>query len=133
MKVKIGKLPANHSEEQEIKVKIHKHDTWNMDQTLAHIIAPMLRQLKQTNCAAPPVNLEDVPEHLHGGEADFYYERWDWVLDEMIFAFETKTDPSFEDQFFTDEGYDKIGHAKIQKRISNGFNLFGKYYESLWD
>jgi hypothetical protein len=29
--------------------------------------------------------------------------------------------------------YDAEGAKKVQDRISNGFRLFGKYYESLWD
>jgi hypothetical protein len=29
--------------------------------------------------------------------------------------------------------YDAEGAQKIQHRITNGFRLFGKYYEGLWD
>ena len=29
--------------------------------------------------------------------------------------------------------FDKAGHMAYQNRISNGFRLFGKYYEGLWD
>jgi hypothetical protein len=29
--------------------------------------------------------------------------------------------------------FDKDGHKAYQERITNGFRLFGKYYESLWD
>jgi hypothetical protein len=38
----------------------------------------------------------------------------------MLFAFESKRD---------DWDYDMA----YQARISNGFRLFGKYYEGLWD
>lgn len=139
MKVTIGPptssrsyLGDNPTDEQKVDVKIEKHDTWNMDQTLAHIIAPMLRQLKETTHSAPPVELEDVPEHLNDGVTDFYFERWDWVLDEMIFAFDSKIH-DFEEQFFTEEGYDDVGCGKMLDRIANGFRLFGKYYQNLWD
>jgi hypothetical protein len=29
--------------------------------------------------------------------------------------------------------FDREGYMKYQERISNGFRLFGKYYQSLWD
>jgi hypothetical protein len=28
---------------------------------------------------------------------------------------------------------DSEGMARVQARITNGFRLFGKYYEALWD
>ena len=46
---------------QKINVRIDKHDTWSMDHTLAHIILPMLKQLKETKHGAPNVDDEDVP------------------------------------------------------------------------
>jgi len=153
---------------QKIKIHIDRWDTWSMDHTLAYIVLPMLKQLKERKHGAPYVDLKDVPKELHGkkltkkqknnGEVDDkYFERWDWVLDEMIFAFETKVDDGrWEDQFETGE-YDlqwkKLedgnsemvkgpnhtavtdwdGRKAYQDRISNGFRLFGKYYENLWD
>lgn len=29
--------------------------------------------------------------------------------------------------------YDWKGRKKYEERIANGFRLFGKYYQSLWD
>lgn len=130
---------------QKIKVKIDPWDTWGMDETLSHIILPMLKQLKETKHGAPYTDDEDVPENLRSTSTDLetrvdntIFKRWDWILDEMIWAFEQKVDNSSEDKFFTwgnDEitSYDKEGHKKYLDRKSNGFRLFGKYYESLWD
>lgn len=155
-------------------VKIDKWDTWSMDSTLAPIILPMLKQLRGTKHGSPIVDLEDVPEHLRTTGTqdyddqlvfDFYKEdntykddypnihaRWEWVLDEMIWAFEQKANHNSEDQFFdhSECDYDKkpwdrdgnyVSHIKVdwnglkswQKRKENGFRLFGKYYEGLWD
>ena len=154
-------------------VKIDHYDTWGMDHTLAHIILPMLRQLKATKHGSPLVDDEDVPEELKSTTApakenewdidDNHFKRWDWVLDEMIFAFECKLDDSWEDAYRsgeidwkwkvvksdpdtgkallyeTEDGpnntyqCDYDGMKIVQKRISNGFRLFGKYYEGLWD
>ena len=81
MKVNIGTFPNSDSilykmginTEQNISVKINKWDTWNMDVTLAHIIHPMLVQLKETKNSHPPKLTE---------------QEWDSILDDMIFAFE---------------------------------------------
>lgn len=138
--------------EQKIKVHIDRWDTWGMDHTLAHIIVPMLIQLKETKHGAPCVDLEDCPLHLWpengdewykkystNGETDpYFFKRWDWVLDEMIWTFEQKTKDNWEDQYYVWEGT-KLIHSnddarkKHQDRITNGLRLFGKYYESLWD
>jgi hypothetical protein len=154
-----------------IKIQIDRWDTWSMDDTLALIILPMLKQLNETKHGSPWVEDEDVPEELRSTAAapltqeqkdcghtdDNHEKRWQYVLDEMIFAFENKVDGDWEFKFTTGE-YDyqsKIiddeGTAQLiqgpnhtektdwearkayQRRISNGFRLFGKYYEALWD
>jgi hypothetical protein len=101
--------------ERNISVKIDKYDTWSMDNTLAHIILPMLKQLKATTHGAPFVDDEDVPEGigLRSTEAEpkedeydvdsNHFKRWNWALDEMIFAFECKIDDSWQDAFRSGE------------------------------
>ena len=138
-------------------VKIDYYDTWSMDHTLAHIIVPMLKQLKATKHGSPLTDLEDVPEHLHpkvppsaanNYDDDSVHDRWNWVMDEMIWAFEQELDDNDESKFFDHSGVDnsaglntQIGQIKMdregleahQKRKANGFRLFGKYYQGLWD
>ena len=146
-----------------MKVHIDRWDTWSMDHTLGYIVLPMLKQLKETKHGAPFVDNNDVPKELRSDaiEGDIgvtHHLKWDWVIDEMIFAFETKGGSSEdrEDQFHTGEHdiqwkklegghsqmikgpndtskYDLKGAKAYQKRITNGFRLFGKYYENLWD
>ena len=156
-------------------VKIDRWDTWSMDSTLAPIILPMLKQLRDTKQGSPIVDMEDVPPEMRLTSTqewddqsvfEFYNEseviakhdvhtRWAWVLDEMIFAFESYTydwgakyrsgvhDIQFEKM---DGGLSKMvrgpndtyqcdydGLEKEQKRIDNGLRLFGKYYRGLWD
>ena len=94
-------------------VKIDRWDTWSMDQTLSYIILPMLKQLKATTHGAPYVDDEDVPDELKSTSAppkenqydadDNHHKRWDYVLDEMIFAFEHKVDDAWEDAFRSGE------------------------------
>lgn len=149
--------------ERNIKVRIDKYDTWNMDNTLALIILPMLKQLKETKHGSPSVDDEDVPEHMrHGGDDDnWVHYRWEWVLNEMIWAFEQELDDEWEDQFVHGESdvewiivsgkeeddsalyemkqknpnywVDREGIKEYNDRINNGFRLFGKYYRGLWD
>lgn len=172
-----------------MQITIHKWDTWNMDHTLALIILPMLKQLKEEKHGAPNVDSSDVPENLRmndinakeywtdGTTDENFFKRWDYVMNEMIFAFENKVDDSWQDEFFADSEevvekseiefkgvgpaqlrlfpdengdmedyelyewvrgerprkFDQEGLKQYQERISNGFRLFGKYYESLWD
>lgn len=168
---------------RKVKIKIDRYDTWNMDRTLALIILPMLKQLKETKHGSPFVDDEDVPEHLRSTSArpltdeekscghtdDNFHLRWDWVMDEMIWSFEQhQPDCDWESKFHTgtsdyrmkkDESrtypnpetgeeesvyemvegpkhtrvFDRDGYEQYAKRISNGFRLFGKYYQGLWD
>jgi hypothetical protein len=141
-----------------IKVKIDYYDTWSMDHTLAHIIAPMLKQLNERKQGAPYVDDEDVPVHLRSTSAPpkenewdidaNHFARWDWVMEEMIWAFEIHNDDGAESKFYdhsevvrSDKFDDWISKIKVdkegldafQKRKQNAFRLFGKYYQSLWD
>jgi hypothetical protein len=147
-----------------------------MDHTLAYIVLPMLKQLKESKHGAPFTDDEDVPEHLRTTAAEpkenewdtdsNHFLRWDWIMDEMIYAFECKVDDSWEDKHWTgewgktiwkesdrtypnpktgemeatytmehtgDRKCDWDGLKLEQERINNGFRLFGKYYQNLWD
>ena len=136
MRVRLGPYRKNRA----VNIEIEPHDTWNMDITLAHIIHPMLVQLKETKHGAPIVDEGDVPlgmgmseeakaKFSETGETDGqFHARWDWVLDEMIWAFAEKItlfNAAHEAATPERDGY--------YSRMSNGFRLFGKYYEALWD
>jgi len=154
---------------RKIKVHIDSWDTWNMDNTLAIIIVPMLKQLKETNHGTPFTDDEDVPEELRSTSAtpkendwdidDNHFKRWDWIIDEMIWAFEQELSDDSENQFYSGEAdyfFEKVKDSNLSvfemkegekhsfkidteglenhhKRMKNGFRLFGKYYQALWD
>ena len=133
MKIKIGNYPTyrffyswlgRFAPRQKVSVKIDRWDTWSMDYTLACIVLPMLKQFKERNMGSPQVDLKDVPESLHQSdnelEDDGVHEQWNYIIDEMIWAFEQKC---------RDDGWPSKVH---QDRMTNGFRLFGKYYEGLW-
>ena len=155
-------------------VKIDNYDTWSMDSTLTPIILPMLKQLKETKHGAPFTEDEDVPERLRSTTKSAqkakkndwdsdgnHFKRWDWILDEMIWAFEQLADDEWEAQFHTGTSdivwvpskeldakgkpltyemksgpkdtrkWDKKGYMKHSARIDNGTRLFGKYFRAL--
>jgi len=161
-------------------VKIDYWDTWSMDHTLSPIILQLLKQLQATKHGSPHVDTDDLPEELrfikhedwssqkeltfadqekYEKESwDIVHTQWDWVLNEMIFAFEHLADDSWEEQYRSGEidmkfvpcednpklsrmvdgpnhtfecDYDAINAVYV--RIDNGTRLFGKYFRSLWD
>jgi hypothetical protein len=154
---------------RKIKVKIHRYDSWGAYETIAIIALPILKQLKHTKQGAPQVEDFDVPEHLRSTNASkkkndwdtdsLFFKRWDWVMNEMIWAMEQiQPDVDWEDQFWIvhpeidfddypeDEGKeftpvrwkvegqcDYEGRQKYQERIDNGLRLFGVYFQNLWD
>ena len=130
---------------QKVSVKIDPWDTWSMDDTLAPIILPMLVQLKETKHGAPWVDMEDVPKELRATKAQQnkyaklgdvdpkHFERWNWVMDEMIHAFEQKNKNDWMAPYYEYNKWDRDAVKTEQERISNGFRLFGKYFENLWN
>jgi hypothetical protein len=132
---------------RKIKIHIDEYDTWSMDYTLGLIIVPMLKQLKATKQGSSHVDDSDVPEELRSTSAppkeyeydtdENWHKRWEWVLDEMIWAFEQIIDDSNDDAFFDHSkepiGYDSVGHKAHNERIQRGTIFFGKYYRGLWD
>lgn len=139
-------------------IKIDYWDTWSMDHTLSPIILKMLIQLKATKHGFGFIDDEDVPKHLRSIYAfpDEPWEwdknaeaRYEWVLDEMIWAFTQLADDNSEDKFFDHSAVDekekdimsqmnriKIDHEGLKAhndRINNGLKLFGKYFRTLWD
>lgn len=133
-----------------IKIKIDDYDIWNMDSTLALIISPMLKQLKENDYGAPIVDNEDVPsiklkENATEDEKDVYtFAKWTWVLDEMIWVFSNLAEEDEEKYDFSKEyvkgwkvlgeyWYDEEGAVIREKRIVNALRLFGKYYRGLWE
>ena len=103
----------SNNRKRKIKIHVDYYDVWGADHTLGMIIAPTLKKLKEHQHGYPHVDNEDVPEELrmndadrekleNNGEVDSKHEaRWNYILDEMIWAFEQHADPyDGETQFF---------------------------------
>jgi len=151
---------------RKIEVRIDNYDVWNADTTLTLIILPMLEKIKETQQGSSFVEDEDVPENLRSTSAEPKENEWDWdsnnevrwnwVLDEMIWAFQQlHPDCDWEDQYHRGkiefsmepaEGgctslvrgpgdthvFDREGYKAHSDRIRRGTTLFGKYFRSLW-
>lgn len=150
-----------------VYVHIDNYDAWNADHTISLIVLPLLEKLRKHKHGAPCVDDEDVPQHLKSTSAPakenswdtdaLHFDRWDWVLDEMIWAHyqEVHGDPAQaecwthdvpdanwpypnpdKDELTAMFGNIHCDDAKLrslQDRKQNGFRLFGKYYQALWD
>lgn len=150
---------------RKITVRVDGYDVWGADHTLALIIHPVLIKLKENKHGHPLVDDEDVPENIRSTSAkpltedekdsgrldEFAESRWDWVLDEMIWAFKQHTIEDWEEQYcsgksdyqITDDGefvqgpnhtfkMDRESIKKHSDRMANGRRLFAKYYDTLW-
>lgn len=164
---------------RKVDIRIDRYDVWSMDHTLAMIVLPMLQKLKSSKHGSGMIELEDVPEYMRTTNTEEYedqrtfkfYEvqvpptnapdihtRYEWALDEMIWAFEQLNVDDWQKQYWSvdpvmdftkyqeDEGKsvtplrwkvdgvcDHEGMKNHQARIDNGLRLFGKYFQTLWD
>ena len=127
--------------------------------------------MKEQLHGSPNTDDEDVPDHLKSTAAptkeneydtdNNHHKRWEWIIDEMIWAFAQLIDDNADSQFHTGEHdiqwkevknkdgkvianemvhgpnnthkFDREGYEKWNDRIANGLRLFGKYYRGLWD
>jgi hypothetical protein len=155
MLVNIGGLREDYT--RSTIVDIHDSDIDNADYILAMIAAPLLEKLRQNKQGSGNIDDIDVPENLRSTSVpkphDCYVDenhhlRWDYVMNEMIFAMrEIANQKSSTDLFFDhsklDENSsfaeqidavicDRIGLDAYDQRIQKGCELFGKYFQSLW-
>ena len=144
-------------------IKIDPWDAWSLEHTLSPIILPILQELKRVKHGAPFIADEDVPKRLRVGAKgtgnsdvhklfedndNTFFERYDYILDEMIWTFTQLSMDDHEAPFYdhTESSKEPDLNKSVRKlkvdrkglkahnaRIANGLRLFGKYYRSLWD
>jgi hypothetical protein len=113
---------------RKIKVKLDHYDTWSLDDTLAHIILPALKQFKLDQTGHPCGILPDPNGETETGNpcGNCGCEKeWNIILDKMIYSFEHIVDDRI--LVYTTEEY-----KESQKKIQEGLELFGKYFQTLW-
>lgn len=155
-----GQVRKNH-------VVCSERDAYNADWTIAQMVLPLLLQVKKDKQGAPFVDDVYVPEELRSTACapkenewdtdDNWFKRYDYVLDEIIFAmqevannyenepymYEKVREMSFgeiDPKTMTgelDTGLEIIPHMEVlnkayHARIQNGLMLFGVFFTSLW-
>lgn len=80
------------------------NETWNMDTETCRYMLPRLRRFREISNGVP---------------AELTEQRWDEILDDMIFAFE-----------FYGSGYDP--DETQWQRAERGLQLFAEYLPALW-
>jgi hypothetical protein len=137
------------------QIVVSKTDLWNVDYTLARIIHPVLCAYQKEIKGAPSVDDEDVPEHIRSSSAkpkenswdldEFFFQRWEFVVSEMIWGMAQVSHFESEEQFYSENKdtecqgnlasmmkIDYEGLEKHNERIENSLRLFGKYFRCLW-
>lgn len=127
MRASIGKFIKHGG--RKIDITVDEFDTWNCDNTLAHLIYPMLCQLRDTNNSVPN-EFSDVGGESYEYQAsfDFYQEsyneafsngidRWQEVLDKMIWSFEQLVHENYSDKY--QHGSPKVEFEKTDKIYPN--------------
>lgn len=142
MFVRIDDYNQDCEQKRHISVQIEDFDVYSMDTTLAHIIVPMLKKLKGVKVGIPGDIIHEFHQfndqkHLELGLSqkeldDLEFERaeqkWNEIMDKMIWSFEQAMN-DYEDLYC---GASCGDFESYEKKLAEGFNLFGRYYRSLW-
>lgn len=123
MKIYISRYPSryvrkrNPNAEQKVDIRIDPWDVWNMAETLADIILPMLKMLRIDKNGSPgsmPAFADDSNHQWPQQCFDFYKEddrssselahkQWEEIMDKMIWSFEQITDRDRDSKFHSGE------------------------------
>lgn len=150
MKVNIGPY-LEEDKKRKVKIKVHGYDSWSADSTLAMIIAPVLKELRDQPYGYPSQFEQEDDETGEKGTA-----AWVEVIDKMIWAFE-QCNINYVDDYCTGDHdryfkpcednpeystwekgpnhtfkMDMQGIAAHEEKMQEGFDLFAKYYRNLW-
>lgn len=147
--------PFIDNRDRTIRIKIHDDDLFNLDHTISILVVELLSAfIENGQTGSPSIDADDVPD---GMANSLLHDKWNYVLNEMLWAFEQHKIQTWEDQYCSGEvdlvrekieGTDyceikkgpndtfKVDHEGVQKhheRIENGLRLFAKYFGGLWD
>lgn len=102
VEIKYPKRATDSVRHRKVSVELNVLDTYNLDKTLASVIAPALKKYQKDSVSHP---------------AGLSPKRWKEIIDKMIYSFEKI---SVDELFDTD------------KEIDKGLRLFAKYFRQLW-
>lgn len=139
MKIKISDYPKGHKP-RKIDITIDSFDTFNMEGTLAHIILPMLIQLKAEKLGVPAEFSEiaggadydnqtsfDFYTETHNEAFDRACEQWEDILDKMIWSFQQIVCEDYEQLYH--HGKADISWEKTDEKY---YNAMTKTYDDTY-
>jgi hypothetical protein len=94
------------------------HEIWSLDREIVKFILPRLKYFRN---------------HLNGYPGDHTEEKWNEVLDKIIWSMEYAKNDYILDSEFIDDNLDINIIKQNQTKCQEGFELFGKYFSNLWD
>lgn len=114
------------------EIVVEDEDIMSFESTLAPLVYAMLLKLQENDVSFGAVNNSDVPVDLRNMN-EYDYDRWQWLLNELIWTFEQVTleAPVYREPGTLFEGSVDLTE-EYEKRIQNGYQLFGKYLATLW-
>jgi hypothetical protein len=129
--------------QRKIRVHIHGYDVWNMDNTLALIVVPMLEKLQESKQGYPYVDDDDVPDNIKStsapelseeqkncGHTDAHAEaRWAWVHSEMTWAFRQHASSDWQESYYSGMSDFKIIDGKLVNGPNDTFKIDHKGLE----
>lgn len=146
---------------RKIKIKIDDFDVWSADRTLALIVLPVLKKIREDKHGSPggmPA-FQQTSNSSSQYTFEFYAEgddnaweeghkQWIEILDKMIWSFEQiqpdydweaqywRTSPEFDFEVtpvkYAQGDLDLVGMKSHSDKIQEGIELFGEYYQNLW-
>lgn len=102
------------------KIEVSGSDVMNADMTMALLIVSVMRKLKEEHYTVGNIEDDDAPSGMD------FSERYNWVIDEIIWAFEY----SYNGLVY--KAKTKEERKANYERAKNGRQLFAKYFETFW-
>lgn len=112
MRIYLGPYPDD-AQEREISIEINDYDTWNVDSTLALVIAAILKKYRDMDKFGIPGRLSQVGGDDNDSQRSFSFykatysdsfdkavDHWNEILYQMWWAFD-QYNQDWEDQFYT--------------------------------
>lgn len=126
------------------KVKIEDHDLWNVDETLAKIIGPLIREYRNSDDLGTPGSLVGLYDSGGG------HKEWLKILDHIAWSMDQIAEEKDFNNFTREtkpantEGWKQIcvfgpcfwvnqaEYDKYQAEIQKGIDLLAKHFKDLW-
>ena len=114
-----------------IYTKFSDKDVWNLDWTIAQFVLPRLKRYKQVKQCVPGRLCTFQKGALCETDS---IERWNKLLDAMIWSFEQIVDDSQEPLVQEGEEFEDFckRHQIWENKLQYGLDVFAKYFRDLW-